>query len=114
MLIFSYSGKEPDMDGGMAEELLKAADKYELTRLKVWKFLNVIFIKIFKSDFLIQFFKSIFFNFLYFQLFCERKLINSLGSSNACAFLSLANLYPAENLKTHSINFIKTHMKEVE
>jgi len=47
-LIFSYSGKEPDFDGdGMAEDLLEAADKYELTRLKVknnlFKFLNIIF-----------------------------------------------------------------------
>jgi len=38
-LIFSYSGKEPDMEEGMAEDLLEAADKYELIRLKV----NILF-----------------------------------------------------------------------
>jgi hypothetical protein len=35
ILIFRYTGKEPADWGNMAEDLLIAADKYELTRLKV-------------------------------------------------------------------------------
>jgi hypothetical protein len=50
---------------------------------------------------------------LIFQLFCERKLVNSLGNENACALLSLANLHSAEHLKVNAIDFIKMNLKEV-
>ena len=45
ILIFSYSGKEPDYGKNpkMAAYLLKAADKYELIRLKVMKFFSNFF-----------------------------------------------------------------------
>ncbi|GMS89137.1 hypothetical protein PENTCL1PPCAC_11312, partial [Pristionchus entomophagus] len=44
---------------------------------------------------------------------CEQSLCHALTSENACCTLVLADLYSAEQLRLHAINFINMHATEV-
>lgn len=44
---------------------------------------------------------------------CEQSLCHALTSDNACCTLVLADLYSAEQLRLHAINFINMHATEV-
>ncbi|CAJ0931022.1 unnamed protein product, partial [Mesorhabditis belari] len=79
MLHFMYTGTSPRLDA-MAPNLIAAADKYDLHRLKVM---------------------------------CEQALCLALTAENACMTLVLADLYNADQLRQHSINFINVHANEV-
>ena len=96
MLHFVYSEHVPDLNR-LALKLLKAADKYELKRLKASGRLD---------EFLTPSVER-------FQSLCERALCSSLVPQNACEILVHADLHSAEQLKARCISFIICNATEV-
>jgi hypothetical protein len=80
----------------IAEELLAAADKYELVQLKV--------------QFLTQ---NLTINIQNLKKFCECNLATSLDDENACGFLVMADQYSAKHLKVEAIKYIQKNAKKV-
>nr|CDS24579.1 protein roadkill [Echinococcus granulosus] len=81
VLRFIYTGRVVGLDNPViAQELLAAADKYQLERLKAM---------------------------------CEEELVEHLTVEAACDILSLADIHSAEQLKTHTLDFIMLHAQEV-
>ena len=96
MLNFIYTGKVENLNQ-MADELLAAADKYALTRLKVsfWSYnCNILQTKL-------------------FQVMCEEALCSNLTTENVASVLMLADMHTATQLKELSIRFCNLNAKEV-
>ena len=87
MLRFIYTGKAPNLET-MAADLLAAADKYALDRLKVIRRTSLDFI-----------FKNCPQSLLNFKVMCEEALCNSLTVENVSEILILADLHSADQLK---------------
>lgn len=79
LLCFIYTDLAPNLHE-IAEELLVAADKYGLERLKAM---------------------------------CEQALCSRIAVETAAQFLGFADMYNAERLKVHTIQFIRTHCSGV-
>ncbi|CAH8527359.1 unnamed protein product [Schistosoma turkestanicum] len=79
VLRYIYTGQVVGMNR-LAHELLAAADKYQLERLKTM---------------------------------CEEALVESLSVENACDIFGLADMHNAEQLKTHTLEFIMLHAHDV-
>jgi len=79
LLQFIHTGKAPNLDK-MVADLLAAADKYALERLKVM---------------------------------CEESLFGNLFIDNVCEVLVLADLHSAKQLKTHTLDFVNSHVTDV-
>lgn len=94
LLRFMYTDNAPNLDR-MADELLAAADKYQLDRLKVREDLV--------SAYVMSGFKGM----------CEQALHASLTTENACETLILADMHSAEQLKVQSIEYLNLHANEV-
>ena len=79
VLRFIYTGRAFSLDT-MAEDLLVAANRYQLDNLKI---------------------------------VCQLELCKSLSVANAPKMLALADLYNADQLKSHTIDFITAHAIDV-
>ena len=85
LLRFIYTGKTAANLDNMAADLLAAADKYALERLKVRNLILVL--------------RTMLHNVIYVQVMCEEALCNGLTVENVCDVLILADLHSAEQLK---------------
>lgn len=85
-----YTGTAPHLES-MAQQLIAAADKYQLDRLKV----------------------SLSSSPKCLQVMCEQALCATLTAENACVTLVLADLYNADQLRTHAVTFVNLHATEV-
>ncbi|KAF7253103.1 hypothetical protein EG68_06838 [Paragonimus skrjabini miyazakii] len=79
VLHYIYTGQVFGLDK-LAHELLAAADKYQLERLKTM---------------------------------CEEALVESLTVENSCDILGLADMHNADQLKSHTLEFIMLHAHDV-
>ena len=93
LLRFIYTGKTAANLDNMAADLLAAADKYALERLKV-RLNHQILISIVVTDYFPA------------QVMCEEALCNGLTVENVCDVLILADLHSAEQLKAQ----VKLHI----
>jgi len=91
MLVFIYTGTTPNIDK-MAYDLLEAADKYALDRLKVERE---------REDQQAC------------QVMCEQALCTNLSVENACQVVIVADMHSAEQLKMHAVDFINVHAQDV-
>ena len=85
LLRFIYTGKTAANLDNMAADLLAAADKYALERLKVSRNYT-------HSN-------ELSFHCFLHQVMCEEALCNGLTVENVCEVLILADLHSAEQLK---------------
>ena len=86
LLRFIYTGKTAANLDNMAADLLAAADKYALERLKVRLMHEILF-------------SVLFTDYFFPQVMCEEALCNGLTVENVCDVLILADLHSAEQLK---------------